>query len=815
MKFSHSIQFNSVPDWADHYLAYSNLKKLIYQIEREIITSPNVAQSDTEAAISESEDSPLLANKTRANAVFVPALDKELTKINNFYSNKENELFDEVNTLITDYTVFENLEDNVSIRTLSRSYQSEGSHSRRRSSNPQVRRTRSTSDAAVSFVSSDDESEIHYSHQTGARDSTDTDVINLDNRLSFLWKPTSLEETRIRLKKRTIDLFVWLSDLKSFVSLNQTGFSKILKKYDKITNSSSKLKSSYLNNVVNESYPFRQSTRQKAEEKISKVQEIYANLCTNGNMDTAISELKTYLREFLVWERNTIWRDIIGLERKSHAVGITGPVTVENSVNKDSNFTTPFGEVNVSNTFWKNMSLMLVFIGIFIFLLNVSLFKEVEQNNCFALLAFASLLWATEVIPLFVTSLLVPLLVVCLRVLREDGERLTANHATKIIFQAMFSPVIMLLLGGFAIAGALSKHHIAKMMATYVLSKAGTKPSYVLLANMFVATFASMWISNVAAPVLCLSIIQPILRNLPPNSPFGRCLILGIALASNIGGMASPISSPQNIIAIENMNPYPSWGEWFFIAIPLCIIIDILIWILLLWNYEQRKSSLRIHPIRPSKDPWTGTQIFVIIVTMITIFLWCVEKRLEDFIGDMGIIAIVPLVLFFGTGVLTKEDFNNFLWTVIILAMGGIALGRAVHSSGLLHTIAKNIQNEVGDLHPWQVLVIFSSLVLVVATFISHTVGALIILPIVARVGERLSNSHPNLLVMGSAFMCSAAMGLPVSGFPNMNAIMMEDEMGVRYLSAMDFIKSGIPGSVLAMLCVVTIGYVLMSLVGF
>ncbi|CAB4397533.1 unnamed protein product [Rhizophagus irregularis] len=819
MKFSHSIQFNSVPDWADHYIAYSNLKKLIYQIERDIF-SPNAVRNDTEAANLESEESPLLNNKTRANAIFMPALDKELAKINAFYLNKEKELIEEVSRLISDIAVFENLEDNVSIRSnsiaLSRSFQSgEGSHPRRRRSNSQLRRNRSTSDAAVSFASSDDDDEeFNYSHQTdGARNSTDTDV--MDNRLSYLWAPSSLEEQRIRLKKRTIELFVWLSELKSFVSLNYTGFSKILKKYDKITNSNIKLKSTYLNNVVSESYPFRQSNRQKVEEKISKVQEIYANLCTNANMDIAISELKAHLREFIVWERNTIWRDIIGLERKSHAVGIKEPVTIDHSVGKGSNITTPFGEVNVSNTFWKNISLMLIFIGVFIFLLNIRLFEGVEENNCFALLAFASLLWATEVIPLFVTSLLVPLLVVCLRVLRDGDERLSAHDATKSIFQAMFSPVIMLLLGGFAIAGALSKYHIAKMLATYVLSKAGTKPSFVLLANMFVATFASMWISNVAAPVLCLSIIQPILRNLPPNNSFGRCLILGIALASNVGGMASPISSPQNIIAIENMNPYPTWGQWFFIAIPLCIIIDILLWILLLWNYEQRKSSLMIHPIRSSKDPWTGTQIFVIIVTVATILLWCVEKSMEDFIGDMGVIAIVPLVLFFGTGILTKEDFNNFLWTVIILAMGGIALGRAVHSSGLLHTIAKSIQNEIGDLHPWHVLVIFSVLVLVVATFISHTVGALIILPIVAKVGERLSDSHPNLLVMGSAFMCSAAMGLPVSGFPNMNAIMMEDEMGVRYLSAIDFIKSGIPGSVLAMLCVVTIGYVLMSIVGY
>ncbi|CAG8738262.1 24990_t:CDS:1, partial [Gigaspora rosea] len=67
----------------------------------------------------------------------------------------------------------------------------------------------------------------------------------------------------------------------------------------------------------------------------------------------------------------------------------------------------------------------------------------------------------------------------------------------------------------------------------------------------------------------------------------------------------------------------------------------------------------------------------------------------------------------------------------------------------------------------------------------------------------------------GSALMCSVAMGLPISGFPNMNAIMMEDEMGLRYLNIMDFVKSGIPGSLLGMLAIVTIGYGLMLLIGF
>ena len=92
----------------------------------------------------------------------------------------------------------------------------------------------------------------------------------------------------------------------------------------------------------------------------------------------------------------------------------------------------------------------------------------------------------------------------------DDGShtRLEAKEATKFIFAAMWTPVIMLLLGGFTIAAALSKYQIAKLMATFVISKAGTKPRTVLLTNMFVAMVASMWISNVAAPVLCFSIIQ-------------------------------------------------------------------------------------------------------------------------------------------------------------------------------------------------------------------------------------------------------------------------------------------------------------------
>lgn len=98
-----------------------------------------------------------------------------------------------------------------------------------------------------------------------------------------------------------------------------------------------------------------------------------------------------------------------------------------------------------------------------------------------------------------------------LRVVRSEGpgnERLSSADAVNYVFSAMWTPVIMLLLGGFTIAAALSKCKIDKRIATFVLSKAGTKPRTVLVATMFVAAFASMLVSNVAAPVLCFSIVE-------------------------------------------------------------------------------------------------------------------------------------------------------------------------------------------------------------------------------------------------------------------------------------------------------------------
>ncbi|KAG2197878.1 hypothetical protein INT47_003547 [Mucor saturninus] len=739
MKFARYIQSTAVPEWSEYYLQYHQLKALIYTLEIEKKSSLN-------------ESTALLPIGNTDHGRFIQALDDSLAKIIQFYTEKECEANVELDHILTCFYPPEPVV--IAIQDL----------------NPDLPHGSSSS-------------------------TTDTDRSSATSiTMDLKDDPDLMAGARTKL----IDLYIYLSKLKSFVSLNLTAFKKILKKYDKVMDT--KQSQIYIFRKVTEAYPFQAQTRDYLNDLIGRVEQIY-----NSNKKDGVVDLSVLLTEKATNDQKMIWMDRIREERKFNDLSISGT---------EARDRLPF------------IGIALMSITIFVYLLNSSLFEQVEQTRCFAVLVFASILWATELMPLFVTALLVPFLVIVLRVIRSEDEsddgriiytRLSAMEASKTVFASMLSPVIMLLLGGFAIAAALNKYGIAKSLASFVLSKAGSRPSNVLIVNMLVASMASMWISNVAAPVLCLSLIQPILRTLPPDSSFGPCLIMGIALASNLGGIASPIASPQNVIAIQNMSPPPSWADWFCVSIPLCLLGNLIVWLWLLKSYKIKNEN----PIPTAATTTTNnggkitpTQIYIACVTLFTILLWCIARTYRDTLGDMGVIAIIPLIAFFGTGILTKDEFNNFLWNVIILAMGGIALGKAVESSGLLHTIALHISERVMGLSSFQVLFIFSCLVLVIATFISHTVAALIVIPIVAKVGLHLTDPNPRLLIMGTAFVCSAAMGLPVSGFPNMTAISQENALGTPYLKTKDFLKNGVPCSILIMLCIVTLGYVLMELTG-
>lgn len=776
--------------------------------------------------------------------VFSRALDGELTKVDNFYKFQEHQIFSTLDDLVTDINAFEeDLDQSDSRDRFSRPSTSKSGLTRTasfKSKSGEAGPTESqwlgenlpvTTDPETEYTQDDhdpEESDSEYTHlYRGEEGSSERrplrKCVSIDNYLklpkaSAAWSdninrstlPPQLllfSETRVVLRKRVIALYTTMSELKSYIELNQTGFKKALKKFDKSLNCS--LKDEYHHTLPERCYIFKESTIATVNRNLDNLVKVYAVICNLENLDSAKEELSVHLRDHVVWERNTVWRDMIGLERNVQAA---------NADTLASRIANTSSGISLFNLLFQNPTIvtLAVIVGITLILLNFLPFEDFSQRNCFALLVCASLLWATETIPLFVTSLLIPLLIVNFGVLQyPDGLIMTPKDSSKYILETMWNSVILLLLGGFTLAASLTKYNIARMISTWVLSKAGTDPSMVLLTVMLIALFASMWVSNVAAPVLCFALIQPLLRTLPKGSKFIDALILGIALASNLGGMTSPIALPQNMIAIGAMDPQPLWGQWFVIALPVCILSLLLIWIFLLVTFSCNSSNTRLVCIRTTNDKFTGVQWFVVGVTFLTILLWCFASRLESIFGEMGIIALIPMILFFGTGLLTTADLNNYPWNIVVLAMGGTALGKAVASSGLLSTIAGSIQREIQGYSLFGVTLTFGLLILVMATFVSHTVAALIVIPLVSEIGNNLSDSRPRLLIMVSALLCSAAMGLPTSGFPNVTAICMTDEFGKPYLTVNTFITRGVPTSLIAYSVVVTVGFGTMKLINF
>lgn len=451
MKFSHSIQFNAVPDWSSHYISYSNLKKLIYQLEKQLHSSAGAEARRQNSA--DLENSPLLPNGNVDNEdpdkIFVRKLDDELDKICEFYRLKELEIWGEVDALLKDVEEFEAEHEAGELdgEGGGRRRQSVWARARQQSifrsfQMPKKRRGSQLSSREAPIPEEDDSGDDEDEHSAlnksqatldrrqsmrerdyaSGMERPDTRDDNRSSQELMRRRPSmafndfgddalqALYDEGITLKKRIINLYVNVCELRSFIQLNQTGFGKVLKKYDKILDR--KLKKYYLDQKVKPAYPFQESTMDNLNDHLQRVESAYAGIVTKGDIETARGELRLHLREHVVWERNTVWREMIGIERKAQAANLgirntmlgqdTDPKKArlqgDNEHATTKEFVTPLGRTRcpkflLSGTFWVLVST----IAIFAVLLAVPIMEEPEQQNCLALVVFVSLLWATEV----------------------------------------------------------------------------------------------------------------------------------------------------------------------------------------------------------------------------------------------------------------------------------------------------------------------------------------------------------------------------------------------------------------------------------
>lgn len=762
MKFSHTLSLNSNPDWVDHYIDYAGLKKDISDIRER---SDHPRQKD----VGGYEES--IADEARDE--FLSKLTSMASGVRQFYDQKKADLDTELARI-----------------------------------QPLLERSSSRA-SLVSLASLDEKTPLTRSMKS----------------TSSLASGLNLEDQR-----RTIcDMFTQYHGLKQFAELNCTAVQKILKKYDKTMLDN--LKVTHLDSFKL-LLPFWDHKTPDVDRSLQTLQSYFAHFFCQDNQHEALRQLKLMVREVITYQRHSVWLDVIQNQRQLASATVS-----ERTTSRVNSGTRANAQCIDLAGLSPNTLIACASICIFVSILSLPMaifHGDPTKQNALALFVFVSILWATEALPLFVTSMLVPLLSVILRVIVLDEVRLDAVAASRHVFGTMFSHVIMLLLGGFSIAAALSKHNIAQRLAASISHRCGSGIRTVLLVNMFIATGASMWISNVAAPVLTYSLLSPILKASTAASSraaFGtlqqkqadyehrlsRALVMGVALASNVGGMASPISSPQNLFAIE-YTPI-GWMAWFTVSIPLCVTLNLLIWtwLIICFRLPKAESSSVQYALQrdQSTEPFTSKQCMVITISVVTVLLWCASVNLSQYVGQMGVLGIIPFVAFFGSGLLTTQDLNNFLWSVVVLAMGGLTLGEVIKTSGLLDMIASNVATFIAEraVGTWLVLCTFSALILFCTTFVSHTVGAIVVIPIVQAVGSQMEPiPRDRELVFAAALVCSAAMGLPVSGFPNMTAIAMEDPLGNRYLTTGDFLKYALPASVMSLVVIVTLGYWLIGL---
>jgi di/tricarboxylate transporter len=371
----------------------------------------------------------------------------------------------------------------------------------------------------------------------------------------------------------------------------------------------------------------------------------------------------------------------------------------------------------------------------------------------------------------------------------------------------MFSAVTLMLIGGFAIAAATTKSGVGRQVALFFLKFAGNSTGRLLALVMFLALFISSLVSNVTAPVLCFTLLSPLLQAISPDNPLGQQLVLAVAAAANIGGAISPVSSPQNLFAVEALG-YPSWGTWLGICVPFTAAGCLACWALIMTKGARDAKPVNFTSYFANAGGnfrWGAQEITVVVTILLTVLLWGIDGG--KYFGSNGIIAMLPVAVFFGTGLLGKEDYNSFSWNVVMLAIGGSLMGDAVDTSGLLGMVAESLR--VFATYSTYAQVALISLVVTLATcFISHTVGAMIFIPIV----KAISNEN-KMVMMAATLACSAGMALPISSFPNMAASSQENNLGRPWLSSGEFVRNGIYFSLLAWVTIATVGYVMMTMI--
>lgn len=396
------------------------------------------------------------------------------------------------------------------------------------------------------------------------------------------------------------------------------------------------------------------------------------------------------------------------------------------------------------------------------------------EQRVIAIFFLAALCWILEPIPIYATSLLIIVLQLLLisdhglwfTQYSSDTQALGTLLSQQTIMGTFSSPIIMLFLGGFFLAIAATKYRLDINLARVLLKPFGHDPKFVMLGLMAITALFSMFMSNTATTAMMLSILSPVLVMFSDNDKGKIAFALAVPFAANIGGIATPIGTPPNAIALKYLVGEQSidFLQWMLMGVPFVCILLLFTWWLLTTLFP---SSLKRIELNIECQFLKTPKAFIVYVTFsLTILLWLMGS-----IHGMSayVVALIPVAVFSMFRIINKEDLKYLSWDVLWLVSGGIALGVALDESGLAQHVIESIP--FNSMSPLLLIVAASLLCLIMANFMSNTATANLLLPLVAALGTSMHSLMPYggqvVLILAVTFAASLGMSLPVSTPPN------------------------------------------------
>ena len=446
-----------------------------------------------------------------------------------------------------------------------------------------------------------------------------------------------------------------------------------------------------------------------------------------------------------------------------------------------------------------------------------------EAKCILASTAWMAVWWVTECVPISVTALL-PIVLFPLTG-GMDLSTTTAAYGHKLVF---------LFVGGFLIALAIEKWHLHKRLALNIIRVTGSNKSRVILGFMLATAFLSMWISNTATSIMILPVGLAIISQLKDdpktveneNEFFGKSLMIAIAYSASIGGMATLIGTPPNMVLAgvveESYGIKLNMFDWMKFGVPLSSFLLIICWFYLTkiaFKFKNEEFSAGRNEIqRQIKElgRFSNEEIKVLIVFTLTALGWIFRGSIETIFPmiDDTIIAIFFAVSLFiiptnnqktNTTLLVWNDTVKLPWGILILFGGGMAIASAFGKSGLALWIADLLQN-LNDVSLFLIILIVVTSINLLTEVTSNMATTAMLLPVLVTIALAI-DVHPYFLLVAATLAASCAFMLPISTPPN--AVVF----GSGFLKIEDMFKKGVWMNLISIITITLVVYYILPFV--